>query len=303
MRRKILIGVILVVILLCVAGYFTRGLLAHKVGLCLNGTDGSLRDALAISGYTVLSRNSENDQELQKRQVAELLKEKVDVLVVQLVDTDAAAQILQLAVEVPVIFVGEEPKELGKGYYVGSDVAQQGVAQARMLERFFTKADINGDRLVDYMVISGPEELPQSQVYLQSVAAAMEGKAVALLEEAGCQSSAEEARTLCREAFSKYGRDLELILCNDASVAQGAVKAIEDGRRQPGKDVIIFAVGTEAQLRSLVDKGHITAAVMEDTSGIHNRIAGLIETLQKEEAAEQKQYIDYKIYSIDGFVS
>ena len=303
MRRKILIGVILVVLLMGVAGYFTRGLFTIKVGLCLSGTDGTLRDALALAGYTVLSRNGENDQEKQNQQVNELLNEKVDILVVQLIDTDAAAQILQAALEIPVIFVGNEPEELGSGYYVGCDLSQQGAAQVRMLERFFGKADINGDRLVDYMVISGPEEMPQSQLYLQSVAAAMDGKAVALLEEAYCQNSAEDARKLCRDAFSKYGRDLELILCNSASAAQGAVQAIEDGRRQPGKDVIIFAVGTETQLRRMVDENRITAAVVEDTSGIHNRVAWLVGALKKDEAADQKQYVDYKIYSIDGLIS
>ncbi len=303
MRRKILIGVILVVLLMGVAGFFTRGLFTPKVGLCLNSADSPLRDELALTGYTVLSRNSQNDQETQNQQVQELLKEKVDILVVQLVDADAASQILQIAVETPVIFVGEEPKELGSAYYIGCDVSLQGAVQAQMLESFFGKADINGDRCVDYMTISGPEEAPLSQVYLQSIATAMDGKAAVQLEEAYCESDAAKAKELCRQAFSKYGRDLELILCNSDSAAQGAVDAVKDSRRVPGRDVIIFAIGTEAQLKEMVRTGALTAAAVEDTNAILSRIVRLVEDLIKEKTVDQKQYINYKILTIDDVIS
>lgn len=299
MRRKILIGVILVVLLMGVAGIFTKGLFTPEVGLCLNSADGALSDALSLAGYTVLSRNSRNDQETQNQQVQELLKEKVDILVVQLVDADAASQILQIAVETPVIFVGEEPKELGSACFVGCDASQQGTVQAQMLESFFGKADINGDRCVDYMTISGPEKSPLSRAYLQSVAAAMAEKPAVQLEEAYCEPDAAKAKELCRQAFSKYGRDLELILCGNDSAAQGAVAAIRDSGRIPGRDVIVFAVGTEAQLKEMVRTGALTAAAVEDTNAVFSRIARLVGELTKEKTVDQKQYINYKILTID----
>jgi methyl-galactoside transport system substrate-binding protein len=300
MRRKVLIGVILVILLMGVAGYFTKGLLTPKIGLCLNGADSALYNELTLAGYTVLSRNCENNQETQNRQVEELLQEKVDVLVVQSVDADAASQILQIAVETPVIFIGTEPTELGNAYYVGCDASQQGVVQAQMLQSFFGKADINGDRLVDYMVISGPENVPQSQVYLQSVATAMAEKSAIRLEEAYCDPDADTAKKLCRQAFSKYGRDLELILCNSESVALGAANAVRDSGRVPGRDVIIFAVGKETQLKEMVRTGVLTAAAVEDTNAVLGRIVRLIEELTKNKTVEQKQYISYKIWTIDN---
>lgn len=300
MRRKVLIGVILVILLMGVAGYFTKGLLTPKIGLCLNGADSALYNELTLAGYTVLSRNCENNQETQNRQVEELLQEKVDVLVVQSVDADAASQILQIAVETPVIFIGTEPTELGNAYYVGCDASQQGVVQAQMLQSFFGKADINGDRLVDYMVISGPENVPQSQVYLQSVATAMAEKSAIRLEEAYCDPDADTAKKLCRQAFSKYGRDLELILCNSESVALGAANAVRDSGRVPGRDVIIFAVGKETQLKEMVRTGVLTAAAVEDTNAIFGRIVRLVDELTKDKTVEQKQYISYKIWTIDN---
>lgn len=300
MRRKVLIGVILVILLMGVAGYFTKGLLTPKIGLCLNGADSALYNELTLAGYTVLSRNCENNQETQNRQVEELLQEKVDVLVVQSVGADAASQILQIAVETPVIFIGTEPTELGNAYYVGCDASQQGVAQAQMLQSFFGKADINGDRLVDYMVISGPENVPQSQVYLQSVATAMAEKSAIRLEEAYCDPDADTAKKLCRQAFSKYGRDLELILCNSESVALGAANAVRDSGRVPGRDVIIFAIGKETQLKEMVRTGVLTAAAVEDTNAIFGRIVRLVDELTKNKTVEQKQYINYKIWTIDN---
>ena len=300
MRRKILIGVILVVLLMGVAGLLTKGLFTPKIGLCLNGADGALRDELALAGYTVLSRNSENSQEIQNQQVQELLKEKVDILVIQPVDADAVSQILQMAAEKTVIFIGEEPKELGNAYYVGSDISQQGAVQVQMLEAFFGKVDINSDRIVDYMTISGPESEPESQVYLQSVATAMAEKPAVQLEKAYCAADAGAARTMCRQAFSKYGRDLELILCNCDSVAQGAAAAVSDGGREPGKDVIIFAIGAEAKLKEMVRIGTVTAAAVEDKAAIISRVVRLIEELKKEDVANHKQYVNYKILTIDN---
>ena len=149
MRRKLLICGILMLLIMAFAGYFTKGLLAPKVGLCLSGADSTLekglRDKLVLAGYNVVSRSGENSQEKQNQQVNTLLQKDVDILVIQPVNPDAVAEILQMAVETPVVFIGSEPADLGNAYYVGCDISQEGIMQAQLLDTFFSKADINGD--------------------------------------------------------------------------------------------------------------------------------------------------------------
>ncbi len=304
MRRKIIIIAILVFLLIGLAGYFTKGALTPKVGICLNSAENALETALhremIDAGYTVLTRNGQNSQEKQNEEIKALLQEGVDVLVVQPVDIAAASQILQITLETPVIFVGDEPKELGSSYYVGCDVTQQGSVQVRFLESFFGKADINSDKSVDYMVISGPEDISASQSYLQSVAAAMKDYPAILLEEAYCPNDVAETRKVCYQAISKYGRDLELILCHNDVAAQGAVAAAREKGLKPGRDVIILAIGTEAELKELVSSGALTAAVVEDTQAFYDRVIRLADELMKGKNVEQKQYISYKIWTIDN---
>jgi len=304
MRRKLLICAVLVVLLMGVVGYFATGGFSPKVGLCLSGADSTLenelREEMVTAGYTVLMRSGENDQAKQNQQIKSLLQEGVDILVVQLVDTTASLEILLEALEVPVVFIGSEPGTLDSAYYVGGDVTQQGSVQAQFLKTYYPIADINGDGTVEYMAVSGPEKDVLSQVYLQNVESAMGKYSVEQLEKAYCHSDLEAAKTLCRRAFSQYGRDLELILCNNNIVAQGAVAAVRDSGRIPGKDVIIFAVGTEAQLKELVRTGALTAAAVEDTKATYDRIIQVVADLVKGKNISQKQYIDYKLLTIDN---
>lgn len=304
MRRKLLICVVLVVLIMGLAGYFTKGILAPKVGLCLSSADSalekSLRDELVLAGFTVLTRNGENSQEKQNQQVEALLQKDVDILLIQAVDATAVAQIVQMAVETPVVFIGHEPVLLGNAYYVGCDVAQEGRVQAQLLDSLFAKADINGDRKVEYMVLSGPEKDPQSQLYVQNVTDTMAKYATERLQAVFCDGTSGAAKTLCRQAFSKYGRDLELILCSEDALASGAIAAVKDGGRTPGRDVVIFGVGTEAKLKEFVKTGALTAAILEDTDAVYARIIQVVGDLVKGKPVSQKNYVRYKVMTIEN---
>ncbi len=304
MRRKLLICGILMLLIMAFAGYFTKGLLAPKVGLCLSGADSTLekdlRDELVLAGYNVLSRSGENSQEKQNQQVNALLQKDVDILVIHPVNPSAVAEILQMAVETPVVFIGSEPVDLGNAYYVGCDILQEGVVQAQLLDTFFSKADINGDRTVDYMILTGPSEDPTCQLYAQRATAEMAQYSAEKLQETFCDGTAATAKNLCRTAFSKYGRDLELILCSSHELAVGAIAAVKDSGRTPGRDVIIFGVGTKAALSSSIRTGALTAAVVEDTAAVFDRIVQVVGSLVKGEIPSQKNYVNYKILTIDN---
>ncbi len=304
MRRKLLICGILMLLIMAFAGYFTKGLLAPKVGLCLSGADSTLekglRDKLVLAGYNVVSRSGENSQEKQNQQVNTLLQKDVDILVIQPVNPDAVAEILQMAVETPVVFIGSEPADLGNAYYVGCDISQEGIMQAQLLDTSFSTADINGDRTVDYMILTGSSDDPICQLYAQSVTAQMAQYSAEKLQVSFCDGTAAAAKDLCRKAFSKYGRDLELILCSSHDLAVGAIAAVKDSGRIPGRDVIIFGAGTEAALSSSIRTGALTAAVVEDTDAVFGRIVHVVGSLVKGEAINQKNYVNYKLLTIDN---
>ena len=308
MRRRMIICVALVALVLALAGYFTKGILSPKVGVCLSGMGNTtaqelgkaLRDKLTLSGFTVHSRNSENNREKQVQQIKELLEKGVDALVLQPVAEDVLAEILPLAVETPVIVVGAEPENLGDAYFIGCDKDQQARAQVQLTEQMFAKTDINGDRTVKYMLLVGPEEDPETVRYVQNVEEGLAAIAASALQKAAVERTEEAGKTACKQAISKYGRDLELIFCGDGALTVGAVEAVRSSGRTPGRDVIIFGVGSLEGCRGLVRTGALTAAVVEDVAAIRDRIVLTVKSLTGGKEVPQKTYVEHIVLTIEN---
>ncbi len=308
MQRRMIICVALVTLVLALAGYFTKGILSPKVGVCLGGAGGNtgeelgkvLRDELTLSGFTVVSRNSENDRAKQVQQIKELLEKGVAALVLQPVAEDVLTEILPLAVETPVIVVGAEPENLGNAYFIGCDKDQQAGAQAQLVQQMFAKTDINGDRTVKYMLLTGPEEDPETARYVQNVEEVLSASATSALQKTAVERTEEAGKTACKQAISKYGRDLELIFCGDSALTAGAVEAVKSSGRTPGRDVVIFGVGSLEGCRELVRTGALTAAVVEDIAAIRDKIVTTVKILTAGGDAPQETYVEHITLTIEN---
>ena len=308
MQRRMIICVALVALVLALAGYFTKGILSPKVGVCLSGAGGNagqelgkaLRDELTLSGFVVVSCNGENDRAKQVQQVKELLEKGVAALVLQPVSEDVLTEILPLAVETPVIVVGAEPENLGNAYFIGCDKDQQAVAQAQLVQQMFAKTDINGDRAVKYMLLTGPEEDPETARYLQNVEEVLSASATSALQKTAVERTQEAGKTACKQAISKYGRDLELIFCGDSALTVGAVEAVKSSGRTPGRDVVIFGVGSLEGCRELVRTGALTAAVVENIAAIRDKIVTTVKILTAGGDAPQVTYVEHITLTIEN---
>ena len=266
-----------------------------KVGLCLANAGSEmeemLQSTLKKAGYTVLIQNGENDPQKQSQQVEKLRQKGVKLLIVQPVDPADTAAILEKAAETPVLFIGAEPENLGESYFAGWNTQKLGHMQAGLLERYFTKADVNGDRYVDYMLLSASD----NSVYFRAVEEAAGAYETVKLEETVCDGTAEGAKEICKQAFSKYGRDLELIFCDSSALALGAMEAVRENGRTPGRDVIIIGAGMEKASEEAIRTGAITAALAEDTEALCQQIVQTVKDLLSGKETAQKNYVDYKV--------
>jgi len=233
-------------------------------------------------------------------QVKELLSKDVDVLVLQPVAEDALAEILPLAGNTPVIVVGTEPEDLGKAYFVGCDKDQQAQAQAELVKQMFAKADINSDRTVKYMLLTGPEEDPETVRYVQNVEEVLASASVSKLQETAVERTVEAGKNACKQALSKYGRDMELIFCGDSALTAGAVEAVKSSGRTPGRDVVIFGVGSLEGCREQVRTGALTVAVVEDISTIRDRIVQTVKGLAGGKDVQQRAYVPHIVLTIEN---
>ncbi|MBE6944093.1 MAG: hypothetical protein E7453_07555 [Ruminococcaceae bacterium] len=308
MRKRIIIGIVLAALALAAAGYFIFGLFIPKVGLCLSGVGGNsgqelgnaLRDKLTLSGFSVLKRSSGNDRAGQLRQVKELLEKDIDMLVLQPVTEDILTEILSLTAGIPVVVVGTEPENLGDAYFVGCDKDQQARAQAQLVGQMFTKTDINGDRTVKYLLLTGPEEEPDTVRYVQNVEQVLASSAAAALQKVAVARTVEAGKTACKQALSKYGRDMELIFCGDSALTMGAVEAVKSSGRTPGRDVILFGVGSLDSCKELVRTGALTAAAVEDIAAIRDKIVQTLKAIKRGEEAPRRTYVEHIILTIDN---
>ncbi len=289
--HRIVCAIVLAVVILGVVGYFLIDLVTPKVGLSLAGADSRyhtiLQTALEKAGFTVLTDTGEDEG----GRIEALVKKGADLLIVQAADPAQAEMITEKAGEIPVLFIDRKPENPDAGYFVGYDPVQRGQMQAALLESYFVKADANGDKAVAYMLLSGEDK----DGYFQGADAAAEAYKTIKLEEAVCADTEEGAMAACKQAFSRYGRDLELILCSSSRLAQGAVEAIRESGRTPGRDVIVFGAGTVQQCEAYVRTGAITAAVVEDEEAFFDEVIRVTRALLGGRNAARENYVNYKL--------
>lgn len=101
--------------------------------------------------YQQINRSCDNDQEIQLAMIDDLIKEEVDLLIVELVQSYAAATVIAKVKEadIPVIFINVQPLNdtdlkiwPGKTTFVGSDFNQSYL----LLANYLNKQDDHGDR-------------------------------------------------------------------------------------------------------------------------------------------------------------
>ena len=101
-----------------------------------------------------------------------------------------------------------------------------------------------------------------------------------------------------RKAFEKeladFGKDIEVVLCNNDQIALGALDAILDGGRTVGKDIYLIGIGGEQEAAEAVTAGKLTATMHQDLAAQADKIALVTDELINNQPTEKKYAIAYK---------
>ena len=128
------------------------------------------------------------------------ITDKVDVMILNLVQASSAPQITDMCNEagIPVVYINRQPDEAEsnrwaeegiKATYVGADARQSGTFQGEEILETENKGDINGDGKVSYIMIQGDPENVDAQYRTEfSVKALTDGgmEVEELLMQRGC---------------------------------------------------------------------------------------------------------------------
>lgn len=233
---------------------------------------------LGFSKDNITIQDGANDQATQTNQIQNFITAGVDCLIINPVNSSSAETITDMVVKanIPLVYINREPNKAEedrwktnnwKVTYVGCDARQSGTYQGEIIANIgMDKLDMNGNKKVDYIMIEGDPENVDAQYRTEFSVKALKdaGMDVNCLDDEVGNWDQVTAQQLVANALSQYGKDIEVVFCNNDAMALGALQAIDAAGRKVGTD--IYLVGVDALSEALEDvlKGTITGTVFND---------------------------------------
>mgnify|MGYP003253038269 FL=1 len=294
-----------------------------------------------------------NNQTTQNEQIDTAIQTGANLLIVNIVTSgsnDASTQIIDKAkaADIPVIFfnraVEDEKSEEGtilgsyeKCAFVGTDAPEAGHMQGEMIGDYvvenFDTVDLNGDGKISYAMFMGQlgnaEAIYRTQFAVEDANKKLEeaGKpALEFFDPANTDKyqvdqdgawSATAANNYMTTNLSQYNEGnnnmIELIICNNDGMAEGAVAALNDkgyNTGDPAKTIPVFGVDATDAAKKLIADGKMVGTIKQDAEGMAACIAQLtqntadgkelVDGVEKDMISEKvanKIFIPYGIYT------
>jgi methyl-galactoside transport system substrate-binding protein len=263
--------------------------------------------------YNVTIVDAANDMATQTEQVNTFISQGVDVMIVNLVQTSSGETISKLAADanIPVVFIN---REIG-GFtypenqcYVGADARDSGTYQGQIIYNQENHGDINGNGVVDYIMIMGDPENSDAQFRTEYSIKYLTDNGVAvncLYQETGNWAQ-DQGQTLAANALTQYGTDIDVIFCNNDAMALGAYQAIVAAGRTVGKDIYLVGVDALSECVQMVKDGTMTGTVLNDDQGQATACCetaiGLINGQQPEKTVNYVPYVMVTTENADQYL-
>ncbi len=264
--------------------------------------------------YDITMADGKNDMAEQTNQVQNFITQGMDVIILNLVQTSSADAVIDMVVEagIPLILINREPlaydkdgNTLDEAYegilnnpgvcYVGADARQSGTFQGEIVAALPDHGDINGDGVINYIMIEGDLENIDAQYRTEfSIKALTDaGYKVNCLDDQVGNWQQAKGQELAANALTAHGYDVEVVFCNNDGMALGAVAAIEAAGRVVGEDIYVLGVDALEEAVQLIKAGEMTGTVLNDHIGqSHKAVEVAIAALNGEEI-ENYYWVDY----------
>lgn len=313
----------------------------------------ALDESLKAAGIDFQDYDANSNQTTQNEQIDTAISTGANLLIVNIVTSgsvDASQAIVDKAqaAGIPVIFFNravesdeEEGKVLGsydKCAFVGTDAPEAGHMQGDMIGKYlvenFDAVDLNGDGSISYAMFMG--QLGNVEAIYRTQYAVEDANKV--LTEAGkaelqyfdssnkdCYQvdqdgnwSATAANNYMNTNLSQYNKEnnnmIELIICNNDGMAEGAISALNDKGYNLGDGtsttIPVFGVDATDAAKQLIADGKMTGTIKQDAEGMAEAIAFLTQNVAEckavmdgtdsyniSENVSNKIYIPYAAYT------
>ena len=268
-------------------------------------------------GVSFNNFDGNNNQTTQNEQIQTAVTDGYNLLVVNMVTSgspDVANEIISLANGTPVIFFnraieadGEEGTVLNANSnicFIGTDAPEAGHLQGKMVGEYllanWDTVDLNGDGKISYAMFKGDEAnveaIYRTQYGVEDADAVLTEAGKPALEyfdasnsakyqvDLGGAWSAQAALDYMNTNLSQYneanGNMIELVICNNDNMAEGAISALEAAGYNTGAEGVtvipVFGVDATDSAKELIASGKMTGTVKQDAEGMAAAIAAVV---------------------------
>ena len=268
-------------------------------------------------GVAYQNFDGNNNQTTQNEQIQTALTDGYNLLIVNMVTSgspDVANEIISMANGTPVIFFnraieadGEEGTVLNANAnicFIGTDAPEAGHLQGKMVGEYllanWDAVDLNGDGKISYAMFKGDEAnveaIYRTQFGVEDADAVLAEAGKPALEyfdasnaskyqvDLGGAWSAQAALDYMNTNLSQYNEAnsnmIELIICNNDNMAEGAISALEAAGYNTGAEgattIPVFGVDATDAAKELIAAGKMTGTVKQDAEGMAVAIASVV---------------------------
>lgn len=297
---------------------------SKKVAVLLyDGTDtymGTVRNALAELDEADDSieyeyHDGKNDVATQTDQLNNVIAQKVDGIVVNIVDVNAAETFKETLDNsgIPYIFINRDMTSSFEGtedtIFVGTNAPDAGVMQGEMFVDYMKENenwDRNGDGVVQYVVLHGGLDNPEAQARTDFAVSTVEdsGVKVEKLDIQVADWDTAKAKAAVDAWMQRFPNDIDVIFANNDTMAQGAVEALEQvgfNDTDDSKYIPVYGVDAIDAALALVDAGSLAGTVKQDNVGMAKATTALIKN--RMDGKDWLDGTDYEIFEDEGMNS
>ena len=272
----------------------------------------SMDEQLKAMGVNYTNYDGAGNQAQQTDQINTAISNGANLLIVNIVETsspDAAQNAVEAAktAGIPIIFFNREVSDdvvnsYEKCAFVGTNAPEAGHMQGQMVGEYllenYDTVDLNGDGVISYVMFKGQEGNAEAEARTQfgvedanAVLTAAGKPELAyynasatdkyLVDQGGkwsAQAANDYMATILPEYSEANGNMVELIICNNDGMAEGAVSALQGAgyNTGDGKTIPVFGVDATDSAKQLINEGKMTGTIKQDAEGMAVAIASVV---------------------------
>lgn len=253
------------------ANYSTKTNAKIKIGVCMADfndkfwtymLDEMKNYSKSLNDVELIYFDAKQDSNVQLSQVENLIAQRVDVIILHPVDTDAIKSIYDKAdaAKVPIINFNEPSvNQNDSTSYIGSDSKQLGTLEMEYLAK---KMNFKGNVAIILGKMGAETQRLRTEAYHEVIAKYPDIKIVA---EQTADWNRARSRALM-ETLLESGKQIDAVVCNSDEMAIGALNAIESAGKL-GK-IAVGGIDATPDALDYLKNGELAVTVFQDEPGL-----------------------------------